>query len=86
MKLAEAVGKTVVAVVHAAGSVDSGRKAVFLVFDDGTHVELWGSDFNFSGTRDGGVDDVVRYAHQMKFERVSAHPADRSVSDATEAR
>jgi len=74
VKLAEIVGKRISRVVHAKDDVRSGRKAVFLIFDDGTHVELWGDDFSWSSPRQGDVEDVLRYAKQLRLEAISIHP------------
>lgn len=56
--LEEMLGKTISAVVAKGGS----RQLLFLVFSDGTYMELYGTDVhNANGVRSGGLQDALNY-------------------------
>lgn len=60
------VGKRILEVV-AVEHRDPPQNQVFLIFDDGTHYELYGADIQPSkNIRDGGLDVVRAYVGRRK--------------------
>ena len=65
--IAECIGKRIQSiVVREKGSAPP--VSVFLVFDDGTHYELYGLVDSASYVREGGLDRAVAYAEQFTGE------------------
>jgi len=72
--LREIVGKTIRSVV--VGSSDREPSIqVFLVFEDGTYFEFWGSSFNCASAVDpGGVAEASAYVTKIGGEVTRVYP------------
>jgi len=59
------IGKRVQGILISDENTTSPPTQVFLLFDDGTYYELWGSIRTSGGIDSGSIDEVKRYVKQF---------------------